>query len=149
VGERTAQILAKEFGSIDRLREASQAELEQVSEIGPKLAESIYKFLREPENVKLIERLREAGLPVRSDAAERPRLRQIFAGKRFVLTGTLDSMTREQATALIEERGGRVSSSVSKKTDFVLAGRDAGSKLEKARELGVQIMNELEFGAML
>jgi DNA ligase (NAD+) len=149
VGERTAQILARHFGSIERLEHASPEELEQVHEIGPKLAESIYRFLRQPENHALIERLRNAGLPMKSDAVEEPQLAPVFAGKTFVLTGTLDTMTREEATALIAERGGRVSSSVSKKTDFVLAGRDAGSKLQKARDLGVRILDEHEFSAML
>ena len=86
---------------------------------------------------------------MKSDAAGEPRTAQPFAGKTFVLTGTLDGITREEATALIQERGGRVSSSVSKKTGFVLAGRDPGSKLDKARELGVQILDEHQFRAML
>src|SRR5215813_12025010 len=149
VGERTAQILARHFGSIERLEHASLEELEQVHEIGPKLAESIYQFLRQPENRALIERLRNAGLPMKSDAVEEPQRAQVFTGKTFVLTGTLDTMTREEATALIAERGGRVSRSVSKKTDFVLAGRDAGSKLQKAQDLGVRILDEREFSAML
>jgi DNA ligase (NAD+) len=149
VGERTAQILARHFGSIERLEHASPEELEQVHEIGPKLAESIYQFLRQPENRALTERLRNAGLPMKSDAVEEPQRAQVFAGKTFVLTGTMDTMTREEATALIAERGGRVSSSVSKKTDFVLAGRDAGSKLQKAQDLGVRILDEREFSAML
>jgi DNA ligase (NAD+) len=149
VGERTAQILARHFGSIERLEHASPEELEQVHEIGPKLAESIYQFLRQPENRALIERLRNAGLRMKSDAVEERQRAQVFAGKTFVLTGTMDTMTREDATALIAERGGRVSSSVSKKTDFVLAGRDAGSKLKKAQDLGVRILDEREFSAML
>jgi len=149
VGERTAQILAKHFGSIERLEQASQEELEQVHEIGPKLAESIHQFFRQPENRALIERLRGAGLPMASDTVEQPKAAQVFAGKTFVLTGTLDTMTREEAAGLIAERGGRVSSSVSKKTGFVVAGRDAGSKLEKARDLGVHILDEQQFRAML
>jgi DNA ligase (NAD+) len=149
VGERTAQILARHFRSIDRLENASREELEQVHEIGPKLAESIYQFLRQPENRGLIERLRNEGLPMKSDTVEEPQRAQVFAGKTFVLTGTLDTMTREEATALIAERGGRVTSSVSKKTDFVLAGSDAGSKLQKAQDLGVRILDEREFSAML
>ena len=149
VGERTAQILAKHFRSIERLEKASQEELEQVHEVGPKLAESIYKFLKQPENRELIKRLRDARLPMKSETVEDEQPEQIFAGKTFVLTGTLDGMTREEATALIEQRGGRVSSSVSKKTSFVLAGRDPGSKLEKARDLGVQILDEQAFRAML
>jgi DNA ligase (NAD+) len=149
VGERTAQILAKHFRSIERLEKTSQEELEQVHEVGPKLAESIYKFLKQPENRELIKRLRDARLPMKSETVEDEQPEQIFAGKTFVLTGTLDGMTRDEATALIEQRGGRVSSSVSKKTSFVLAGRDPGSKLEKARDLGVQILDEQAFRAML
>lgn len=149
VGERTAQILAGHFGSIERLEQASQEELEEVHEVGPKLAESIYQFFRQSENRALIERLRAAGLPMKSDAVGQPKAAQVFAGKTFVLTGTLDTMTREEASALIAERGGRVSSSVSKKTGFVVAGRDPGSKLEKARELGVPILDEQQFRAML
>jgi len=149
VGERTAQILAKHFRSIERLEKASQEELEQVHEVGPKLAESIFKFLKQPENRELIKRLRDARLPMKSETVEDEQPEQIFAGKTFVLTGTLDGMTRDEATALIEQRGGRVSSSVSKKTSFVLAGRDPGSKLEKARDLGVQILDEQAFRAML
>jgi len=149
VGERTAQILGRQFGSMKRLEEASEEELEQVHEVGPKLAESVNKFFRQPENHALIERLRAAGLPMEADAVEQPKAEQVFAGKTFVLTGSLDTMTREQASALIAERGGRVIASVSKKTGFVVAGRDPGSKLEKARELGVAILDERQFGAML
>jgi len=149
VGERTAQILATHFGSIERLEQASKEELEQIHEIGPKLAESVFQFFRQPENRELLERLRAAGLRMESEAVEHPRVSQTLAGKTFVLTGTLDSMTREEASARIAERGGRVSSSVSKKTSFVVAGRDAGSKLEKARDLGVRILDEREFHAML
>jgi len=149
VGERTAQILAKHFGSIERLQNASQEELEQVDEVGPKLAESIYRFLKQPENRELIERLEAAGLPMKSDDFVPPEAAQVFEGKTFVLTGTLEGMTREEATSLIEHRGGRVSSSISKKTNFVLVGRDAGSKLDKARKLGVQILDEQQFRTML
>ena len=149
VGERTAQILAKHFGSVERLEQALQEEFERVYEVGPKLAESIYQFFRQPENRALIERLRDAGLPMKAEAVEEPTASQIFEGKTFVLTGTLDTMTREEATALIEARGGRVSPSVSKKTGFVVAGRDAGSKLEKPQKLGVEILDEQQFKAML
>ena len=149
VGERTAQILAGHFGSVEGLEHASQEELERVYEVGPKLAESIYKFFRQPENSALIERLRAAGLPMKANIVEEPKAGQVFAGKTVVLTGTLATMTREEATALIEAHGGRVSSSVSKKTSFVLAGQDAGSKLEKAQKFGVEILDEQQFRAML
>jgi DNA ligase, NAD-dependent len=149
VGERTAQLLAMHFGSMDRLAEASQAELEQVNEVGPKLAESIYRFFHEPDNLAFIARLKSAGLNMRSETADRPRIAQVFAGQTFVLTGTLERLTREEATEMIQQRGGKVSSSVSKKTKYVVAGRDAGSKLEKARQLGVEILDEQQFGQML
>jgi DNA ligase (NAD+) len=149
VGERTAQILAERFGSMERLEQATQEELEQVREIGPKLAESIHFFFRQPENRGLIERLRKAGLPMEVFGVEKATARQVFAGQTFVLTGTLEGLTRDEAAALIQERGGRVSSSVSKKTSYVLAGQDPGSKLEKAQELGVRIIDEQEFRAML
>jgi DNA ligase (NAD+) len=149
VGERTAQILASHFGSVERLEQATSEELEAVHEIGPKLAESIHQFFRQPENRALIERLRTSGLPMRADIVEQPKAEQTFAGQTFVLTGTLDTMTREEAAALVTQRGGRVSSAVSKKTSFVVAGRDPGSKLEKARDLGVSILDEQEFRRML
>src|SRR5437762_3841718 len=149
VGERTAQILARHFGSIERLEQASQEELERVYEVGPKLAESIYQFFRQRENRALIERLRKAGLPMAADIVEEPKAAHVLAGKTIVLTGTLETMTRDEATTLIEERGGRVTASVSKKTGFVVAGRDAGPKLEKAQKLGIEILNEQQFGAML
>jgi DNA ligase (NAD+) len=149
VGERTAQILASHFGSVDRLEKATREELETVHEIGPKLAESIHQFFLQPENRALVERLRKSGLPMHTDIVEQPKAEQTLAGKTFVLTGTLDTMTREEAAARIAERGGRVSSSVSRKTSFVVAGRDPGSKLEKARDLGVVILDEQQFAAML
>jgi DNA ligase (NAD+) len=141
VGERTAQLLADHFGSMDDIEKAPQAELEQVHEVGPQIAESIHYFFHEDQNRSLIERLRARGLLMRA-AVQRERLPQLFAGKVFVITGTLDGMTRDEATALIEQRGGRVTSSVSKKTNFVVAGSDPGSKLEKARALGVEVIDE-------
>ena len=149
VGERTAQILADHFGSIDRLIEASQAELEQVHEVGPKLAESIYRFFHEADNLRLIDRLRAAGLTLESATASSPRIAQVFAGQAFVLTGTLEGLSREEATELIQQRGGRVTSSVSKKTAYVLAGTDPGSKLDKAKQLGVPLLDEQQFRKML
>jgi DNA ligase (NAD+) len=149
VGERTAQILADDFGSMERLESASPAELEQVHEVGPKLAESIYRFFQESHNQRLIARLRAAGLTLKSAAAETPKMKQVFAGQTFVLTGTLEGLSREEATELIQQRGGRVTSSVSKKTNYVLAGADPGSKLDKARQLGVPVVDEQEFRKML
>lgn len=141
VGERTAQLLADHFGTMEDLEKASQAELEQVHEVGPQIAESIHHFFHEDQNRSLVERLRKHGLPMKA-AVQRERLPQVFAGKIFVVTGTLDGMTRDEATALIEQRGGRVTSSVSKKTNFVVAGKDPGSKLDKARALGIEVIDE-------
>jgi DNA ligase (NAD+) len=141
VGERTAQFLAEHFGSMDALMNASQEELEEVNEVGPRIAESIREFFDEPRNRELVKRLREAGLTFAGRKRERGTK---LAGKTFVLTGTLVKYTRDEAKKLIEDAGGRVSGSVSKKTDYVVAGSDAGSKLDKAKELGVTVLEEKE-----
>ena len=141
VGERTAQFLAEHFGSIDALMNASQEDLEEVNEVGPRIAESIRKFFEEPKNRDLVNRLRDAGLTLSGKKRERGTK---LAGKTFVLTGTLLKYTRDEAKKLIEDAGGRVSGSVSKKTDYVVAGIDAGSKLDKAKELGVPVIEEKE-----
>jgi len=146
VGERTAQFLAEHFDSMDALMTASIEELQQVSEVGPRVAESVRQFFDEPANGKLVERLRQAGLVF--EARRKPRSAQL-AGKTFVLTGTLASHTREQAKKMIEDAGGRVAGSVSKKTDYVVAGADAGSKLDKARELDVKVISEKEMEKLL
>jgi DNA ligase (NAD+) len=141
VGERTAQFLAEHFGAMDSLMTASQEELEEVNEVGPRIAESIHEFFAEPRNRELVKRLREAGLMFAGKKRERGTK---LAGKTFVLTGTLAKYTRDQAKKMIEDAGGRVSGSVSKKTDYVVAGNDAGSKLDKAKELGVSVIEEKE-----
>jgi DNA ligase (NAD+) len=148
IGERTAQLLAEHFGSMDDLSTAGVEELQQAPEVGPEIAESIRRFFHEEQNRKLIGRLRDYGLPMTA-AVRRERLPQVFAGKTFVITGALDNMTREEATALIEQRGGRVTSSVSKKTDFLVAGSEPGSKLDKAQALGVPIIDERSLRGML
>jgi DNA ligase (NAD+) len=145
VGERTAQFLAEELGSMDALMNASQEELQQVNEVGPRIAESIAEFFREPRNRELVERLRQAGLTFKGIRKERGTK---FAGKTFVLTGTL-SLPRDQVKKTIEAAGGRVSGSVSKKTDYVIAGSDAGSKLDKAKELGVSVIGEKDLTDLL
>ena len=149
VGERTAGILAEYFHSMDRLMKASQAELEQVSEIGPIVGETVYRFMREVPNRELIARLRAFGLQMESAGPAPDRPEQVFAGQTIVVTGTLEGMTREEAKQLIEDRGGRVTTSVSRKTDFVLAGSDPGSKMEKAAKLGIRVLDEITFGRML
>ena len=141
VGERTAQFLAEHFGSMEALENASLEELQNVGEVGPKIAESIAEFFSNPANRKLVQRLSEAGLTMRGAKKERGTK---LAGKTFVLTGTLAKYTRDEAKKMIEDAGGKVTGSVSKKTDYVVAGSDAGSKLDKAKELGVPAIDEKE-----
>ncbi|MGA9813352.1 MAG: NAD-dependent DNA ligase LigA [Terriglobales bacterium] len=146
VGERTAQFLAEHFGSMDALTKAGEEELQEVNEVGPRIAQSIVEFFQEPKNRALVEQLREAGLTLTGKKKQRG---TALAGKTFVLTGTLPHLTRDEAKKMIEDAGGRVSGSVSKKTDFVVAGEEAGSKLDKAKELGVKVIGEKELQGML
>jgi DNA ligase (NAD+) len=139
VGERTAQLLAEEFGSMDALMAASTEELERVNEVGPRVAAAIREFFDEARNVELVEKLRAAGLTF---TAEKRKKTSQLDGLTFVLTGTLAGMTREDAKAKIEAAGGKVTGSVSKKTDYVVAGTEAGSKLDKAQSLGVKVLDE-------
>jgi DNA ligase (NAD+) len=141
VGEQTAAILAADFTSIDALADAAADELQRSDGIGPEVATSVRLFFDQPANRAMIERLRAAGV-VMEGAARRRFGEGTLAGKTFVLTGTLPTMTREQASELIEAAGGKVTGSVSKKTDYVVAGSDAGSKLAKAQQLGVPILDE-------
>ncbi len=140
VGERTAQFLAEAFGSLDEIAAADMEALEGAEEVGPKVAQSIHQFFREPRNEELVKRLRKAGLQF--EYTQRRRRGDQLAGLTFVLTGTLAGLTREEAKALIEGAGGKVTGSVSKKTDYVVAGEEAGSKLDKARALGVPVIDE-------
>jgi DNA ligase (NAD+) len=141
VGERTAQILADRFGGIDALMRADETQLQTAEEVGPKVSESIRRFFAEPHNQELVERLRAAGLQfeceIRNTTSFGP-----LTGMTFVLTGTLPTLSREEAKQKIEAAGGKVTGSVSKKTSVVVAGEEAGSKLEKARELGVEVWTE-------
>jgi DNA ligase (NAD+) len=139
VGERTAQFLAEHFGSMDALMKAGEEELQEVNEVGPRIAQSIVEFFQEPKNRALVKQLQDLGLRLTGTRKERGTK---LAGKTFVLTGTLAHFTRDEAKKLIEHAGGRVSGSVSKKTDFVVAGADAGSKLDRAEELGVKVIGE-------
>lgn len=149
VGERTAKILAKNFRSVDRLAAASVDELIAVPEIGVIVAESVHGWFRDARNLEVLNRLKTAGVVTEMDEASTAALDERFVGKTFVLTGKLEKYTRDEAAKLIEDRGGRVSSSVSKKTDYVIAGEDAGSKLTKAESLGVTVLDEKDFQAMV
>jgi DNA ligase (NAD+) len=150
VGERTAGILARHFGSLDRLAAATVEELDDIHEIGLTMAQSIHDWFADPGNRELCERLKSAGVRTALDEASAPKpTEQKFANKVFVLTGTLPGLTRDEARELIEAGGGRVTGSVSKKTDFVLAGADPGSKLDKANQLGVTVIDEAAFKKML
>lgn len=146
VGEHTARLLAGSFGSIENLETASAAELLSIREIGPQVAQSIVTFFHNKDNIEVIERMFRAG--VHPSVAEK-RVGGKFTGKTFVFTGMLTRFTRDEAKRLVENEGGHAAGSVSKKTDFVVAGDEAGSKLDKARQLGVQVISEEEFMAML
>jgi DNA ligase (NAD+) len=141
VGERTAQFLAEHFGSMEALEKAGVEELQNVNEVGPRIGESIVEFFSVAANRKLVERLRQAGLTLSGEKKQRGTK---LAGKTFVLTGTLAHFTRDEAKKMIEDAGGKVTGSVSKKTDYVVAGADAGSKLDKAKDLGVKVIDEKE-----
>ncbi len=147
VGERTGQILADFFGDLDKIAAASVEELQQAEEVGPKVAAAIHEFFAEEQNVDMVRRLREAGLQFTQEV--RRKAVGTLAGKVFVLTGTLPTLTRDEAKERIEGAGGKVVGSVSKKTSFLVAGEEAGSKLTKAQELGVEILDEAGLLALL
>jgi DNA ligase (NAD+) len=148
VGTQTAQILADDFGSIDAIEAASTEELQQSEGIGPEVASSVHLFFQQKANREMIERLRAAGVtmsaPKRARAVDGK-----LAGKTFVLTGTLPNLTRDEASDLIVQAGGKVTGSVSKKTDYVVAGSEAGSKLTKAEQLGIAVIGEDELRRLL
>jgi DNA ligase (NAD+) len=147
VGERTAQLLADHFGSMDELAKATEEQLKDVTEVGPKVAEGILEFFSESANRKLIERLRAAGVNMKSER-QAPKSSK-FAGKTFVFTGTLANRTREEAEALVASHGGKPGGSVSKKTSYVVVGSDPGSKFDKAKSLGVPILDEAQFDKLV
>jgi DNA ligase (NAD+) len=148
VGDRTATTLARQFGSLEALSKATVEELDDVPEIGLTVAESVRDWFDDEGNIELCRRLEAAGVRTRMEKSSGT-ADDTLAGKLFVLTGTLAAYTRDEAWAAIETRGGRVTSSVSKKTDFVVAGEEAGSKLDKAKELGVTVIDEAAFKKML
>ncbi len=141
VGETVAQLLSRHFGDLDPLLAASREQLEAIEGIGPTIAESVFRFFADPRNASEVERLRALGLRWEKSAPAAPRGEGPLAGCTFVLTGSLEDMTRSEARRRIEERGGKVTSSVSKKTSYVVAGADPGSKLDKARELEVEVLD--------
>ncbi|MBP6963088.1 MAG: NAD-dependent DNA ligase LigA [Armatimonadetes bacterium] len=147
VGEQTSQALADRFGSIEALADSSEEELAGVTDVGPVVASSVARFFREPENREVLLKLREAGVATQS--AGPMQSRPGIAGKTFVFTGALERFTREDAEEKVRRLGGKASSSVSRNTDFVVAGEGAGSKLEKARELGTTVLTEKEFEEMV
>jgi DNA ligase (NAD+) len=144
VGERTASILAEHFPSAGALMQATREDLETIHEIGPRIAESVHFFFQQKENQTLLEELQGLNVNMQSSVAT-VRVESPMRGKQFVLTGTLESMSRDEARGRIETLGGRVTSSVSKNTHFVIAGSDPGSKLDKARKLGIAVLTEPEF----
>jgi DNA ligase (NAD+) len=146
VGERTAQLLAERFGSMSELMKASVEELEAVNEVGPKVAQAIVEFFAVEKNRELVRDLASLGLAM---TAEKRVKTTTLAGLTFVLTGTLPNLTRETAKEKIESAGGKVSGSVSKKTSYVVAGEEAGSKLDKANSLGVAVLDEAGLLALL
>jgi DNA ligase (NAD+) len=142
VGERTAQILAEHFGSMDEIMNADEEKLQEAEEVGPKVSKSIRLFFHEPKNRELVEELRKAGLTFEHEIKRK--VVGALAGKTFVITGTLPNLSREEAKARIESAGGKVTGSVSKKTNYVVAGAEPGSKLDKAASLGVPVIGEPE-----
>ena len=141
VGEATAKDLARYFGSLDALIAANESTLLQVQDVGPVVAQSIMQFFTEPHNLDVIKSLREAGV-YWPEVIQTQHSAGMLGGKTFVLTGTLPTWSRDDATQKIEMAGGKVAGSVSKKTDYIVAGLDAGSKLEKAQALGIKILDE-------
>ena len=141
VGTQTAQILAEDFGNIEAIASASEDELQRSEGIGPEVAHSVAAFFKQRQNLAMIERFKGAGVLTTAPKSHR-RENGALRGKTFVLTGTLDILTREEASALIVAAGGKVSGSVSKKTDYVVAGSDPGSKLRKAESLGIAVLDE-------
>ena len=146
IGQRAAVLLCEKFGDMESIMNALPLEICAIDGFGQIMADSVYSAMREPHRIRLIERLREHGVNMNYSSSKAS---DSLAGKVFVLTGTLPTLTRDQAKQMIEQRGGKCSSSVSKKTSFVLAGEEAGSKLTKAQELGLAIISESEFLDMI
>ena len=144
VGQHIAKVLAREFGSLTRIIDSDDARFQQVSAIGPEISSSLVSYFSEAHNRRVIQDLLDSGFDILAESVAAS-ARQTLAGKTFVFTGGLKDFTREQAGKLVEERGGRIASSVSKKTSYVVAGADAGSKLEQAAKTGITVLTEEEF----
>jgi len=142
VGEETTQDLAEIFGSLEKLKKANLEELQRVLDIGPVVAKSIYNYFRNKKNLEFLEKLKKAGIEI---IFEKKIKKHPLKGKTFVLTGNLESITREEAKERIRLLGGEISNSVSKKTDYLVVGKQPGSKFEKAKKLGIRALNEQEF----
>jgi len=149
VGERSSKLIANHFGSLKALMNATEEEIDNIHEVGPAIAKSIYNFFRDEKSVDLIQRLEKAGLKFSIERKKDFKTNENIKGKIFVLTGTLEKYTRDKASEIIESLGGRVTSSVSKKTDYVLAGDEAGSKLEKAKSMNIKILSEKDFNDLI
>ena len=147
IGGQSAQILAEHFGELSALMTADRDSLEAIDQIGPRMAESVYEYFRNPQNRTVINELLATG--VRPEMPRKTQRTGKLAGKTIVVTGTLEDFTRQQIEQAIRQAGGKPSSSVSKKTDFVLAGKEPSSKLDKAQQLGVKVINEKQFLQMI
>ena len=147
VGSGVAKLLADRFSNMKNISKATEVELLAINGIGPRIAKSVFDYCRDQFTVNLISKLEKYRLQFSQQVVKNLNLK--FSGKTFILTGTLKSMSREEATKYIQSNGGKVTSSVSSKTDFVIVGADAGSKLEKAKILGIQILNENDFKILL
>ena len=149
IGEKAAKILAGKYKTLEALMNASIEDLTTIDDIGETMAESVIEYFNEPQNIEFIDRLKNAGVSFEDDVQKEENVDKRFEGKTFVLTGTLSKYKRTEASAIIEAFGGKTSSSVSKKTSYVLAGEEAGSKLDKALKLGVQVISEDDFEEMI
>ena len=146
IGSRAAKLIAERFGTIDSVAEANAEQIAEIPDIGEKMAGSVEHYFSESASIELVEHLRKCGVDMTYEAVKKG---GIFSGKTFVITGTLPGMKRSESKKLIEDNGGKVSSSVSKKTDYLLAGDEAGSKLDKANKLGIDVISEEDLEKML
>jgi DNA ligase (NAD+) len=149
VGQHIAKVLAREFGSLDAIMSADQDRFEAIQEIGPEISSSLVSYFREDSNRRVIDRLQKLGVSIVAAPAARHPISLPLSGKSFVFTGGLAGLSRDQAGALVERLGATVSSSVSKKTSYVVSGTEPGSKLDQARKLGVTVLDEGEFLALI